>query len=106
MVPRKLLVEVTMSVHQNEHLARRLLHERGGSFGVKGISRDKKTGQIVSKPHVHTPHERITDLADQILERLKSKSNKTTRRGRGWSSIAFRTAISSKNPTGTTRLSE
>jgi hypothetical protein len=76
MVPRKLLVEVTMSVHQNEHLARRLLHERGGSFGVKGISRDKKTGQIVSKPHVHTPHERITDLADQILERLKSKSNK------------------------------
>jgi hypothetical protein len=44
MVPRKLLVEVTMSVHQNEHLARRLLHERGGSFGVKGISRDKKTG--------------------------------------------------------------
>jgi pseudouridine-5'-phosphate glycosidase len=25
---------------------------------------------------MHTPHERITDLADQILERLKSKSNK------------------------------
>lgn len=74
--PRKLLVEVTTSVHQNEYLARRLLHERGGSFGVKGISRDKKTGAVVSKPHVHTNDELATDLAGQILERLKSKSNK------------------------------
>lgn len=76
MVPRRVLVEVTTSVHQNEYLARRLLHERGGSFGVKGISRDKKTGNIVSKPHVHTPDELSTDLAGQILERLKSKSDK------------------------------
>ena len=73
-VPRRLLVEVTTSVHQNEHLARRLLHERGGSFGVKGISRDKKTGEIVSKPHVHSNDELATDLAGQIVERLKSKS--------------------------------
>jgi len=29
-VARKLLVEVTTSVHPNEHLARRLLQERGG----------------------------------------------------------------------------
>ena len=43
---RKVFVEVTTSVHQNEYLARRLLHERGGSFGLKGISRDKKTGAI------------------------------------------------------------
>lgn len=63
MAPRKLLVQVTTSVHQNEYLARRLLHERGGSFGVKGISRDKKTGDIVSKPHVHTNDELATDLA-------------------------------------------
>ena len=76
MAPRRLFVEVTTSVHQNEYLARRLLHERGGSFGVKGISRDKKTGNIVSKPHVHTPEELATDLAGQILERLKSKSAK------------------------------
>jgi len=74
--PRKLFVEVTTSVHHNEYLARRLLHEQGGSFGVKGISRDKKTGNIVSKPHVHTPEELATDLAGQILERLKSKSAK------------------------------
>ncbi len=75
-VPRKMLIEVTTSVHQNEYLARRLLHERGGSFGVKGISRDNKTGSIVSRPHVHTNNELVTDLAGQIIERLKSKSDK------------------------------
>lgn len=74
--PRKLFVEVTTSVHENDYLARRLLHECGGSFGVKGISRHKKTGNIVSKPHGHTPEELATDLADQILQRLKSKSAK------------------------------
>lgn len=75
-VPKKLFLEVTTSVHENEYLARRLLHERGGSFGVKGISRDKKTGAILSKPHVHSNDELATDLADQILERLRVKSNK------------------------------
>jgi hypothetical protein len=74
--PRKLFVEVTTSVHQNEYLARRLLHEQGGSFGVKGIFRDKKTGAIVSKPHVYDGYEIATDLASQILERLKRKSDK------------------------------
>lgn len=51
LAPRKLFVEVTTSVHENDYLARRLLHELGGSFGVKGISRHKKAGNIVSKPH-------------------------------------------------------
>jgi hypothetical protein len=76
LAPRKLFVEVTTSVHPKEYLARLLLHERGGSFGVKGILRDKKTGEIVSKPYVQTPDELATDLAGQILERLKSKSEK------------------------------
>jgi hypothetical protein len=76
MAPRKLFVEVTTSVHQNEYLARRLLHEQGGSFGVKGISRHEKTGDIVSTPHVHTPDELAADLAGQIIERLKTKSAK------------------------------
>jgi len=76
MAPRKLFVEVTTSVHPNEYLARQLLHQRGGSFGVKGISRDKKTGEIVSKPYVHTPDGLAADLASQIVERLKSKSAK------------------------------
>src|ERR1035441_571691 len=76
MAPKKLFIEVTTAVHQNDHLARRLLHERGGSFGVKGISQDKKTGEIISKPHVHSNDELSTDLADQIIERLSSKSDK------------------------------
>ncbi len=74
--PRKLLIEVTTSVHQNQYLVREELHERGGSFGVKGISQDKKTRGIISKPHVHTPEELATDLAGQIVERLRSKSEK------------------------------
>jgi hypothetical protein len=76
MAPRKVFVEVTTSVHQNEYLARRLLHEQGGSFGVKGISRDKKTGDILSKPHVHTSDELAADLAGQIIERLRAKTAK------------------------------
>lgn len=74
--PRKLFVEVTTAVHQNEHLERRLLHDRGGCFGVKGISRDKKTGIIVSTPYVFSGGENARDLANQILERLKNKAGK------------------------------
>jgi hypothetical protein len=73
---KKIVVEVTTSVHQNEHLARELLHEQGHSFGVKGISRDKKTRAIVSTPYVTTNDERETDLAAQIIDRIKSKSEK------------------------------
>lgn len=48
----------------------------GGSFGVKGISRDKHTGEIVSKPHLHKNDELASDLAAQIIERLQSKAGK------------------------------
>jgi hypothetical protein len=76
MAPRRLLVEVTTAVHHNDHLARRLLHEKGGSFGVKGISRDKNTGQIVSKPYVHRDDEIATELAGQIAECITKKDAK------------------------------
>jgi hypothetical protein len=76
MAPRRLLVEVTTAVHPNEHLARRLLHEQGGSFGVKGISRDMKTRAIVSRPYVHKNDEIVTDLAVQIADCITSKSAK------------------------------
>lgn len=74
--PRKVLLEVTTAVHPNEHLARRLLQERGGSFGAKGISRNKKTGEIVTKPYVYSGNERALDLAQQIIDVLKKKSQK------------------------------
>ena len=74
--PKKLVIEVTTSVHKNEHLARELLHKQGHAFGVKGISRDKKSRAIVSTPHVTTNDERETDLATQIIDRIESKSKK------------------------------
>jgi len=76
MAPRRLVVEVTTAVHSNEHLARRLLDEQGGSFGVKGISRNKKTRAIVSKPYAHTNDEIVTDLAAQIADCITKKSGK------------------------------
>jgi hypothetical protein len=74
--PKKVFAEVTTSVHQADHLVRELLHKEGSSFGVKGISRDKKTRAIVSKPYVERNDEREANLAAQIIDRLKSKSAK------------------------------
>jgi hypothetical protein len=74
--PRRVFVEVTTSVHPNEYLVRQLLHQRGGSFGVRGIHRERKTGIIVSKPYVFGGGENAKDLADQILQRLSAKSSK------------------------------
>jgi hypothetical protein len=76
MVPRRVLVEITGSMHPNEYLARQLLHKQGGSFGVKGISRDNETGVVKSEPHVHKNDEIMVDLAEQIIERLKDKGEK------------------------------
>jgi hypothetical protein len=53
LLPKRSVLEVTTSVHQNEYLVRQPVNKRGASFGVKGISRDKRTGNIVSEPHLH-----------------------------------------------------
>jgi hypothetical protein len=74
--PKKMVVEITTAVHQRDHLVRELLHSRGHAFGVKGISRDKKTRAIVSTPYVVRNDEREADLATQIIDRLKAKSEK------------------------------
>jgi len=83
MAPRRVFVEVTGSMHHNEYLARQLLQKEGGSWGVKGISRDEKTGVVTSKPHVHRNDEIMADLANQIIERLKSKAGK----GYPWNTV-------------------
>ncbi len=75
-VPKELLVEVTTSYSDNDHLARRQLHEEGMTWGPKSISQDKKTGKTVSKPYVFTNDERALDLAEQILKRIKDKAGK------------------------------
>lgn len=74
--PRKLLVEVTTSVHENNYLARRLLHEGGPVFGVKDIKRDKKTKMLTSSPCVNSQGEIAGDLAAQIIGRLEAKAAK------------------------------
>lgn len=74
--PREAFLEVTRAVHQNEHLVRELINQGGVSFGVKGISRDKKTRKITTEPYVRHGDEPRADLADQIIGRLKSKAAK------------------------------
>jgi hypothetical protein len=74
--PRRLFVEVTVATHQNEYLTRQALEEQGGSFGPKIISREKKTGRIVSEPYVHTNDELVVDLSAQIIDRIKTKAAK------------------------------
>jgi hypothetical protein len=74
--PRKLLVEVTTSVHPNEYLVRKLVDEQGYASGVKGTTRDRKTGKIDSKPYVYQNNERVMDLSNQILQCLQKKSAK------------------------------
>jgi len=76
MAPRRAVVEITGSMHENEYLARQLLQTQGGSWGVKGITRDPKTRLVTSKPHVHKNDEIMVDLMGQILSRLESKAEK------------------------------
>ena len=71
-----LCVEVTTSTHKFAHIARKQLHETGGSFGPKGIQIDKATRAPVSKPYVYSGGEHISDLALQIIGRLSAKAKK------------------------------
>jgi hypothetical protein len=75
-LPRKAFLEVTTAVHQNEYLVRELINHGGASFGVKGTSRDKKTRQVSSEPYVREGDEMVSDLANQIIERLTAKATK------------------------------
>jgi hypothetical protein len=72
--PRKVFVEITNSVHPNDHLMRTKLHEHGSSFGVKGIHREGK--EIVSEPYVLCGGENAEDLAQQILRCIDNKAEK------------------------------
>jgi hypothetical protein len=70
--PRRLFIEVTTAVHQNEYLLRQLIHQQRGAFGVKGIFRDKKTSVIISEARAYDGAELPSDLAAQIIDRLKT----------------------------------
>jgi hypothetical protein len=76
-IPRKIIVEVTTSQHENTHLARKQVHETGGSFGPKGIRINRKTGVPDSAPYVYSGTEHISDLASQLIDRIGEKALKS-----------------------------
>lgn len=73
--PKWLLIEITASYPDNDHFARRQLHEEGMTWGPKKISQDKK-GKITSEPHVFINYERSEELAESIIKRIKDKTDK------------------------------
>jgi hypothetical protein len=75
-IPRKIFLEVTTSTHEYAHIARKMLHETGGSFGAKSIQINKKTRIPESAPYVYTNDEPISDLTLQIIGRLADKAQK------------------------------
>ena len=75
--PANHYVEVTTAVHKNDHILRQLLHENGGGFTVKGIRRDSKTKKYLSEPYGYVNDEHVIDLANQIIERIDAKNQKS-----------------------------
>jgi hypothetical protein len=76
LIKRRIYLEVTLAVHENEHLVRELVNSGVPSFGPKGTTRDRKTKQIISNAHTRDENEIANDLASQIVARLKSKAEK------------------------------
>ncbi len=75
-IPKKQYLEVTTAVHDNEHLAREYLNNKGYVFGIKGVSRNKNTKEIESIPHVRINREAEDDFANIIIDRIEDKSKK------------------------------
>ncbi len=73
LVPKRQYIEATTAVHENDHLFRKLINDQGYAFGVKGISLNRSTKQIVSNPHVYVNDEAKSDLAKRILARIQAK---------------------------------
>jgi len=75
LVPRRQYLEVTTAVHGNDHLTRFHLNTEGFTFGVRGISVDRKTKRIVSKPHVYTNWEAQDEFSQLIKKIIEKKAN-------------------------------
>lgn len=75
--PRSTRLEVTTSGRGYEHhLVAQILQEQFGSFGPRGIRKEKKTRRVVSAPKAYDGYQTAVDLSDQILERLTAKEAK------------------------------
>ncbi len=73
---KRLAVEVTMSVHQNEHLVRENVDKGGASFGPENTKRDKKTGKIASDARAGDGWVSMQKLAERVTEQIRAKSAK------------------------------
>ncbi len=67
-------LEVTCVVHPNDYLSRELLDGGGVAFGVEGIRREKKTGDIKSEPFVRTNGDFIDSYCPLVLRQIIKKA--------------------------------
>lgn len=74
--PKRLVLETTIATHKNEYLVRENVDRGGASFGPELTRRDANTGSIVSEPHVRREGAIQSDLAAQIIDRIRAKSAK------------------------------
>jgi hypothetical protein len=69
-------IEVTGVMHPNDYLMRELLDTDGRAFGIEGVKRIKKTGEIKSIPVVRRNWEFIDSFSALVLDGITRKVNK------------------------------
>lgn len=75
--PKRQHLEVTTAVHENDHLLRRIIDEKGHAFTAKGIVIDRKAKKVTSDPYAYRNDESQDDLANRLVERIRAKSTIT-----------------------------
>lgn len=70
--PANAHLEVTCTMHRNEHLSRELLETKGGGFGLEGMHR-LKDGEIESLPVGYKNKEFIDSYANLLLKQIAKK---------------------------------
>lgn len=71
--PAESYLEVTCTMHPNEHLSRELLEKKGGAFGLEGIRR-LKSGEIESVPVGYSNREFIDSYSSLLLKQIGKKA--------------------------------
>lgn len=69
-------LEVTCSMHPNDHLLRELLDTKGSAFGLEGMRRLKKKGEIKSVPVLYRNRNFIESYAGLVRNEVAKKTTK------------------------------
>jgi hypothetical protein len=72
--PADAYLEVTCVMHPNDYLSRELLDDGGVAFGVEGISRVKKTREILSEPVLRSNMDFIDSYCPLVLSQIAKKA--------------------------------